>query len=152
MGRWKTYFSLNGRASRLAFWRFFLLQSLVAAGLMVATSFATIVGGWLGAIPTFLVAPLVVAGFCMTVRRLHDRGKGMAWAVLFTVGPFALAASTELIDREASSLVVLGAGLASLTGLILAVWSWIEIGVLAGQKGTNRYGPAPLRSTPAASE
>lgn len=143
MARWKTYFSLRGRLSRLAFWRFFLLQSLIAAGLMVTTSFATIVGGWLGAIPAVFVAPLVAAGFCMTVRRLHDRGKGVAWAVFFTVGPFCLGAPLELVGREASPLAMLGASLATLAGTILALWSWVELGVLAGQKGPNRFGPDP---------
>ena len=143
MARWKTYFSLEGRASRLAFWRFFLLQSLVGAGLMAATSFATIAGGWLGAIPAILFAPLLVASFCIVVRRLHDRGKSALWAVIFTFGPFGLTAPPELLGRAASPLAVLGAGLAALAGLILALWSCIELGVLAGQKGPNRYGPDP---------
>jgi len=143
MARWKSYFSLKGRASRLAFWRFFLLQSLAAAAILVTTSFATIIGGWLGVVPALFIAPLLAAAFCMTVRRLHDRGKGMAWAVIFTFGPFLLGAPLRLIAREASVAVVLTASLAALAGGVLALWSWVELGGLRGQKGPNRYGPAP---------
>lgn len=150
MGSLKQYFSLKGRVSRLAFWRFFLLQSLVGAGLMAATCFATILGGWLGAIPAVGIAPLVAAGFCMTVRRLHDRGKGVAWAVIFTLGPFFLGAPLEFAGREASTLVTLGAALAALAGGVLGLWSWVELGVLRGQKGPNRFGPDPYgRAEPA---
>lgn len=147
MARWKTYFSLKGRASRLAFWRFFLLQSLAAAGIMVTTSFATIIGGWLGAVPALLIVPLAAAAFCISVRRFHDRGRGMIWALVFTIGPFTLSAPLRLLSPEASTKAILAASLAALAGGLLALWSWIELGVLPGQKGPNRFGPDPYGRT-----
>lgn len=142
MGSLKTYFTLSGRLTPLQYWRLQVRLALAMAAVVIVTCFATIAGGWLGVVPFLFAIPIFVAGVIVGLRRLHDRGKGAAWLALFTFGPIALIAPTRLLERNASTGLVLGALLLALAGVALAIWAWIEIGFLR-QKGPNRYGPDP---------
>lgn len=142
MGSLNSYFTLSGRLTPLQYWRIQLRLALVTAAVVIVTCFATIAGGWLGAVPLLFVIPVVLAGFVAGLRRLHDRGKGAVWLAIFTFGPLALVAPSRLLDRSASTGLLLGALLLALASIVLAIWGWIEIGFLR-QKGPNRYGPDP---------
>lgn len=144
MGRLRRYFTTEGRATRLDYWRFQLMLAVVGAGLWIATVFATMLGGWLGAIPLLLTISVLVAGACMAVRRLHDRNKSAWWLAIFTFGPFAFFAPAHYIQKGASPLIVLAVALLALIGLGLDIWGWIEIGFRRGTRGDNRYGPPPV--------
>jgi len=139
----KALFSFEGRVARLTYWRFQVLQAAVAAALLILASFGTIVGGWLGAVPLACVPFLLLTGFCVTVRRLHDRGRSAWWALLFTIGPWTLIAPSRGLSQDAPPLVLLGAGVLAIAGAGLAIWAWVEIGFLRGARGANRYGPEP---------
>jgi len=143
MGRLKPYFTIKGRATRLDYWRFQLTLAVIGAGLWILTVFATMLGGWLGVIPFLFTIPLLVAGICMAVRRLHDRNKSAWWLALFTFGPFMLLAPGHYIQQDTSPLIVLAVALLALIGLGLDIWGWIEIGFRRGTKGENRFGPEP---------
>jgi uncharacterized membrane protein YhaH (DUF805 family) len=144
----KLLFGFEGRATRLTYWRIQVMLTAVGAALIILTSFGTIVGGWLGAVPLAFILPLVLTGLSITVRRLHDRGKGVLWAIFFIVGPWALLAPAGTLKHGASTGAILGASLLALGGLALGVWGWIEIGFLRGDQGGNRYGPPPSELRP----
>jgi uncharacterized membrane protein YhaH (DUF805 family) len=75
------------------------------------------------------------------VKRLHDRNKRGWWVFLFLLVPvlaFMIGVLAPELGRELTwtgSAIVLGLG----------VWALIELGVLTGTAGPNRYGPTPLR-------
>ncbi|USQ95643.1 DUF805 domain-containing protein [Caulobacter sp. RL271] len=140
----------RGRLTPLQYWRLQLRLMLALAVVAVVTCLATIAGGWLGAAPCLFAIPIFLAGLIAGLRRLHDRGKGVVWLAIFTLGPAALAAPARLIERGASAGLMLGALLLALAGLLLTIWAWIEIGFLRGQKGPNRYGPDPRALSSAA--
>jgi uncharacterized membrane protein YhaH (DUF805 family) len=143
VGYLKTFLTLEGRLSPLQYWRLQVRLSWAAAIVFALTAFATIVGGWLGAVPFVLVIPIIASGACIGVRRLHDRGKHGVWLILFTLGPIALIAPTQFVKSEAAPGLMLGAILLALVGFGVWLWGWIEIGLLAGPRSPNRYGPDP---------
>lgn len=140
MGSPKSYFTLKGRLGALEYWRLQRRLSLVFVIVFVVTIFATMAGGWLGAIPSVFVAPLLVAGFCFGVRRLHDRGKSAWWLAVFALVPILIAGFAEAGDQSNAMLVLTALSVPIMLGLV--IWSWIEFAG-PGQKGPNRYGPDP---------
>ena len=144
MDRLKQVFSLTGRASRLDFWRFQALQALVGAIVWCLAIFGTIAGGWLGAAPFLLLGPIVAAGTCMSIRRLHDRNRSAWWFIAFGPGPYLLMMLAHLLADTLGGLVAALASLPLVLGaLVLTVWSWIEIGFRRGTRGPNLFGDAP---------
>lgn len=142
MGRFVRYFSIEGRASRLEYWRFQQTQALVAALILIMTVPATLAGGWLGAIPFSLIVPLLIATVCVVIRRLHDRGLSARWVALFMLGPFALAALAAPLAFSGKMIPVIW--ILSLSSVGLAIWGFVEVGVRRGTKGENRFGPEPV--------
>jgi uncharacterized membrane protein YhaH (DUF805 family) len=139
MGSLKSYFTLSGRLTPLQYWRFQVRLGLAGAVLITVTTIATMAGGWLGAIPFAFVFPLLAAGLSVAIRRLHDRGKSAWWLLLFLGAPGALAAMAEPLIRSDETAAI--AGLLMLPALALMAWFWIEVALLRGQKGANRFGP-----------
>jgi len=148
LGYLKLLFGFQGRATRLTYWRFQVLQVSVAAALLILASFGTIVGGWLGAVPLACLPLLVLTGFCITVRRLHDRGKSLWWALVFTFGPWALIAPSRLLGPQTPPLAIVAAAILAIAGGALGLWAWVEIGFLGGDRSDNRYGPPPSHIRP----
>lgn len=101
------YASFRGRASRPAFWWFFLFFGLVSIGGLFLTYLMGSV-----AIYYVLMLPLILPFLAVAVRRLHDTGRSGWWYLL---------------------LVVPVAGIA-----VYVFWA------LSGQRGPNRFGPAPV--------
>ena len=118
--------SIAGRIARTPF----LIAS--AALLGVASLYEAVVGVTIHWLTGWLVYPaLIYAGACVLSKRLHDRGKSGWWAAL------VLAALVAVWPRPIGFLDFL-------FGLAL-IWAVIELGVLSGEEGANRYGPNPLR-------
>ena len=81
--------------------------------------------------------PMVVSGFMVGIKRLHDRDKSGWWLLLFYVLPGLLNAIGES----------LAAGwIFSLASFAISIWALVELGFLRGTDGPNRYGPDPLAS------
>ena len=122
------FFSAEGRAPRT--------PSLLAVAVLVvaAALYEAGVGPTLHWITGWFVYPaLVFCGACVLSKRLHDRGRTGWWAAVILVSLVAVWPHPDgFLDF--------------LFGLVL-VWAAVELGVLAGEQGTNRYGPNPL-STP----
>jgi uncharacterized membrane protein YhaH (DUF805 family) len=136
-------FSLDGRETRLNFWRLYLAINLATAVVWCADLFAVIgLGPWAG----LLFLPLLPLGAMMSalvVRRVHDRGKNAAWALFFVFGPLILTEPAQALASQISSWQTLAALGMSLGGLALSIWGFIEIGLMKGAPGDNRYGPDP---------
>jgi len=120
------FFSAAGRSSRAPF--------LIAAAVLAtaAAVYEAVVGPTLHWITGWFVYPvLFFCGACVLSKRLHDRGRSGWWAAPIL---FALVAvwpqPVGFFDF--------------LFGLVI-VWAVVELGVLAGEQGFNRYGPNPLR-------
>lgn len=124
------FFSAGGRASRG--------PSLIAAAVLVALAalYEAAMGPTLHWITGWFVYPaLVYSGACVLSKRLHDRGRSGWWAVLVLLAVVAVWPRPESFFDFLFVLVLL--------------WALVELGVMGGEPGTNRYGPNPLRLAPA---
>lgn len=124
---WRALFlSANGRVARTPF--------LIAAAILlgVASIYEAVVGVTLHWLTGWFVYPaLIYAGACVLSKRLHDRGKSGWWAAL------VLAALVAVWPQPVGFLDFL-------FGVSL-IWAAVELGLLGGEEGANRYGPNPLR-------
>ena len=81
--------------------------------------------------------PMVVSGFMVGIKRLHDRDKSGWWLLVFYVLPGVLNTIGES----------LAAGwIFTLASFAVSIWALVELGFLRGTAGPNRYGPDPLAS------
>jgi uncharacterized membrane protein YhaH (DUF805 family) len=78
----------------------------------------------------FFYPALLASGACVLSKRLHDRGRSGWWAALVLL---ALA----LVWPQAR-----GAG--AVLALPVLVWALVELAILPGEQGANRFGPPPI--------
>ena len=143
--------SSSGRIDRASWW-IASCALIIAGGIVLAligifdydrlvaatnTFFAVCVGLLLVILFVLFLYSLLAVG----VKRLHDRNKRGWWVFLFLLVPvlaFMIGALAPDLGPELTwtgGAIVLGLG----------VWALIELGVLTGTAGPNRYGPTPLR-------
>ena len=118
-------FSSAGRLGRVAF----LLGAagLLALGLVVRAVVPSDLQ-WLG----WLVdPPLLFCGCCITSKRLHDRGRTGWWA--------------GVILGSLICVWVRPQGFFAFLSILVLVWAAVELGLIAGEPGANRFGPSPAR-------
>jgi uncharacterized membrane protein YhaH (DUF805 family) len=157
-------FSFRGRIGRARFWLYFAIVAPLYLVLVVAfwvyalsipgayenggpTPFPTDPLGILGAIVFFLVlAVTTLAGAAITVKRLHDRDKAWWWLVIFVVAPDVLLFLAEVL-AQSELLNDVAAFAIEFAALAIATWGSVELGMLRGTAGANRFGPDPLTST-----
>jgi uncharacterized membrane protein YhaH (DUF805 family) len=121
------FLSSNGRLSRTPF--------LIAAGVLigVAVLYEAIAGYTLHWLTGWLVYPaLLFSGACVLSKRLHDRGRSGWWALLILVAVVAVWPQPEHFLDFLFSLVL--------------VWAIVELGVMGGEQGANRYGANPMKA------
>ena len=129
---WKDLFlSSVGRISRTPF--------LIACAVLIAVTaiYESIVGRVMHWITGWIVYP--VPAFCaasVLSKRLHDRGRSGWWSalVLFSV----MVIWPHLV------------GFLDFLFSLVLVWAVVELGVMPGEPGANRYGPNPLNAAAAA--
>lgn len=121
------FLSANGRAARL--------PSIIAAAVLLtaAALYETLVEGMLPRLLTgWLVYPvLIYCGACVLSKRLHDRGRSGWWAALILLS--IVACWPHPI------------GFFDFPFFLVLVWAGVELAVLPGEPGANRYGANPLR-------
>ena len=121
------YLKFGGRATRLTYWLFGILQWFVlfATVFLVSQLFGTNLDehGFAkleditrtGQIVAAVVSVTIVwVGVCVEVQRWHDRGKSGWWFWLFLVP------------------------------VVGEIWTFVECGFRRGTIGPNRFGPDPL--------
>ena len=133
-------FSFRGRASRLTYWRTALLCIALGALVVTAGYFAVIAIGPPGGLVFAALAPILLINLSVALRRLHDRGKGIGWLLLFQFGPLVTSALAQQLARAVSPILQLGSLPLSLISLGLSLWGLVEIGFLRGQPAANRFG------------
>ena len=130
MGFAELFLSAQGRAPRL--------PSLLVAGVLLflaalyeATVTPTLhwITGW------FVYPALFYPGTCVLSKRLHDRGRSGWWAALILVSIVAV------WPHPARFLDFLF--------FLVLVWAAVELAVMPGEQGANRYGLNPLGPLPA---
>jgi uncharacterized membrane protein YhaH (DUF805 family) len=121
------FLSSNGRLARTPF--------LVAAAILlgVAVLYEAIAGYTLHWLTGWVVYPaLLFSGACVLSKRLHDRGRSGWWALLILVAFIAVWPQPEHFLDFMFCLVI--------------AWAVVELGVMGGEQGANRYGPNPLKT------
>ena len=148
----RLFLSLSGRIGRGYFW----LGTIMV--ILVELNFVLIMGFILDLKPVDFwnesrIAQLVVLGgfllvmvpnLALGIKRLHDRGLSGWWYGLFYLLLFQVHLQPlygRLIEPGSAEWVLMnlplfGAG-------ILAIWLYIEMGVLRGERKRNRYGDEP---------
>jgi uncharacterized membrane protein YhaH (DUF805 family) len=119
------FFSAQGRAPRL--------PSLIAAAVLLglAALYEALVGSALHWITGWVIYPaLFYPGACVLSKRLHDRGRSGWWAALI------LASVVAVWPHPAGFLDFLF--------FLVLVWAFVELAVMPGEQGANRYGLNPL--------
>ncbi len=121
------FLSSNGRLARTPF--------LVASGVLIgaAVLYEAIAGYTLHWLTGWLVYPaLLFSGACVLSKRLHDRGRSGWWSMLILIAIVAVWPQPEHFLDFMFSLVIL--------------WAVVELGVMGGEQGANRYGPNPQKT------
>jgi uncharacterized membrane protein YhaH (DUF805 family) len=120
------FFTATGRLSRTPF----LIASAILFG--VGAIYEASVGVTLHWLTGWFVYPaLIYCGACVLSKRLHDRGRTGWFAAVIL---FSLAA----LWQQAGGLF--GAVFA-----VVMIWAVVELGVMPGELGANRFGVNPLR-------
>lgn len=131
MGLAQLFLSAQGRAPRLS--------SVLAAGALVglAALYEALVGPTLHWITGWVAYPtLFYAGACVLSKRLHDRGRSGWWAALILLAIVACWPHP--------------AGFLDFLFFAVLVWAAVELAVMPGEQGANRYGVNPLTPPAAA--
>jgi len=119
------FFSASGRLARTPF--------LIAAAVLIAilAAYDAAVLGWARRLTGWLVlSVLLFAGACILSKRLHDRGRSGWWAAPILLA-FAMAWPRP-------------AGFLDFLAMVLLIWAAVELGVMRGERGLNRFGPPPI--------
>jgi uncharacterized membrane protein YhaH (DUF805 family) len=123
---WRDLFmSAVGRSSRGPTW------IAVAALFTVSLIYEAVAGPTLKLLTFWFVYPILLASAaCVLSKRLHDRGHSGWWAALVL---FALAMIWPTPH-----------GARAVVALPMMIWAVVELGMLPGEQGANRFGPSPL--------
>jgi uncharacterized membrane protein YhaH (DUF805 family) len=120
------FLSANGRLSRTPF----LIAAAVLIG--VATFYEALANYTLHWLTGWFVYPILLfSGACLLSKRLHDRGRSGWWSLLILVAVVAVWPQPEHFLDFLFSLVL--------------VWAIVELGVMGGEQGANRYGANPMK-------
>lgn len=123
---WKTLFiSAEGRLARTPF---LIAAAILIVVLMIYQSLGItvkVITGWL------VYPALIYFGACILSKRLHDRGRSGWYAAMILCAFVAMWPRPE--------------GVVDFLFTIVLVWGAVELGVLSGEQGANRFGANPVR-------
>jgi uncharacterized membrane protein YhaH (DUF805 family) len=119
------FFHAEGRSARLpsilAALTVILVLALYEAAMEPTLHWLT---GW------FVYPALLYVGACVLSKRLHDRGRSGWFAALILVSVVALWPwPNSFFDFPF---------------VLVALWGFVELAIMPGEQGANRYGPNPL--------
>ncbi len=123
------FLSSTGRLARAPF----LIASLVLFAITLV--YESVVGPVLHWFTGWFVYPaLLFCGACVLSKRLHDRGRSGWWAGLVLLALIAVWPRPVGFFDFLFSLVL--------------IWAVVELAVLGGEPGANRFGPNPAHPVP----
>lgn len=128
-------FGFHGRLRRRDFWLLFILM----IGASAALAFAVRRGLGLAPDDPWMDALNLVTAWPMTaiaVKRLHDRDRS-GWLVIIIWAQTAVSMLAALYPGSRLQVIA-----QVLFGLV-QLWMLVDLGILDGTKGPNRYGPSP---------
>lgn len=134
------FFSYRGRINRAKYWiaiGIYFAVSLGLGGLGMGLARTTGVNLAVSVIAVVIYLSMTYSGFVVGIKRLHDRNKSGWWLLVFYLLPGVLS-GMSMADVS---------GLGDVFSLIsgaLSIWTLIELGILRGTIGANRYGPDPI--------
>ena len=139
-------FGFHGRATRAEWWLFVLIFLVYN---FAVTALAVYIFGFIGLlIGWVLMLVLLWPTLAVSERRLHDRGKSGWWLLLFFLAPIVLSAVKLSLTGEMGvrgyARPTTAATVISLVSFVIILWGFIEMGLLRGTRGDNKYGPDPL--------
>jgi uncharacterized membrane protein YhaH (DUF805 family) len=111
----KKYADFNGRARRMEYWMFVLLNIAVSVAATIVDTIlgmGGMIGGIYGPVTCLAFLALLIPGIAVAARRLHDQDKSGWWLLIGFVP-------------------IIG-------GIVLLVFMFLE-----GTRGDNQYGPDP---------
>jgi uncharacterized membrane protein YhaH (DUF805 family) len=130
-------FSFSGRINRAKYWLaavVLMAAFVIPVWIAIATN-STLV--WI--LVAVIFVAVSISGIAVGAKRLHDRDKSAWWLALFYLGPAFLGAIGDAAG---------GAGIIfQIISLGISIWAFIELGILRGTAGPNRFGPDPLATT-----
>jgi len=85
----------------------------------------------------------IYPGFCIAVKRWHDRNRPALIQVLFLIWSYGTALlQSQLGDPTQPKTIAIVSAL-GIINFGLGIWAFVECGCLDGTYGPNRYGPSP---------
>ncbi len=144
MSTWAWLFSFNGRIGRGRYWASLLVYFGVGFLIGFAIGFAKAFNNtqdmgpiFLGVVIVLAIA-LVISSLAVGAKRFHDRGK-TAWLLLAAfiislIGQVIAASSGDLQHPNPIGLLI---------SLGVSAWLLIDLGIMPGVTGPNKYGPDP---------
>jgi uncharacterized membrane protein YhaH (DUF805 family) len=148
---WRDFlFSFKGRFNRAKYWLFvliYIVEIIVVVIPAVALSAVNeaAAGIFVVVMIIALIIPTIVASLAVGVKRLHDRNKSGWWLLLFYLVPSILSGMAEAVSPATGELTATG-GLLTVISVVLSLWGFVELAILRGTRGPNKYGPDPLES------
>jgi uncharacterized membrane protein YhaH (DUF805 family) len=135
--------SLDGRISRAQFWIGSLV--LAAANAIAIGAIVLLLGiSHLSVMLTVLVAiALAYPTYALMVKRFQDRDRPgfFAFFPLATIYGVNMLETAGIIAREPKNALYMAL---SLLAVGMSLWVLIDLGILKGTQGPNRFGPDPL--------
>jgi uncharacterized membrane protein YhaH (DUF805 family) len=126
-------FGFRGRINRAKYW----IAAIVYTSLMIAIfglglffNFSML----FLAFAAMIFVAIIVSGFAVGLKRLHDRDKSGWWLLAFYFVP-------PLLDGVGRTI---GSPLVEFASLAVSIWAIVELGFMRGTSGPNQYGPDPL--------
>ena len=129
MGLVELFLSAQGRAPRLPSLLAALFLLTLTALYEAVPSTLHWITGW------FVYPPLFYMGVCVLSKRLHDRGRSGWWSALILVSIVMCWPHPE--------------GFLDFAFFLVLLWALVELAVMPGEQGANRYGVNPLPPVPA---
>jgi uncharacterized membrane protein YhaH (DUF805 family) len=128
------FLSFDGRIGRTKFW----LGAAIGIALFCLGLVSIGLIGYYGMLVALLLFLSAASVFVpIGIKRLHDRDRSGKWLLVF----YALPVFLEWASGVSRSF--LPSGMFALAALTVAAWSLVELGLLRGSEGPNRYGPDP---------
>lgn len=123
---WRSLFiSAAGRAARAPSW--------IGVGVLFGASllYEAVASSALKLLTFWFIYPLLLAcGACVLSKRLHDRGHSGWWAALVLIAVLFVWPTPH--------------GAPAILAVPVIIWAVVELGVLPGEQGANRFGANPL--------